>query len=352
MSTYHQLSLEERCSIARLHEAGQSNRQIVAALDRQPSTISRELKRNSGSQIGYRPAYAQAQTRARRWTGARLDTADVLRETILDRLADGWSPEQVCGRLSRDAGHRVISHETIYRFVYAQLKRPNDRRWRHYLPRAKYKHGWRTKGGWPRRTGRVSIHDRPADIDARRQPGHWEADAMLFSVTGQAILVAHERHSRLTIAVSQPSLKADPVVAALTAMLTPLPPDLRRSITFDNGTEFTHHKRIEQQLGTQSYFCDPRSPWQKGSVENAIGRLRRQLPRKTNLASLPPGTLHAIIADHNNTPRKCLGYQTPAEILHQLHFECESTGVTDRRRRRYSLDQCPSPSPSRSPRSP
>src|SRR3546814_9461447 len=97
---------------------------------------------------------------ARRWTGTRLERDDALREAVLDRLAQGWSPEQVAGRLARDVGHKVISHETIYRFVHAQLKRSNDRRWRFYLPRAKYKRGWRTKGGWPRQTGKRSIHDR------------------------------------------------------------------------------------------------------------------------------------------------------------------------------------------------
>lgn len=327
MSSYVQLSLEERCTIARLREGGQPIRQIAAAVDRQPSTIARELKRNSGARIGYRPLYAQQQAEARRWTGTRLDRDDGLRETILDRLADGWSPEQICGRLARDADRPIISHETIYRFVYAQLKRTNDRRWRHYLPRAKYKRGWRTKGGWPRRQpGRTSIHDRPADIATRQQPGHWEADAMLFSRPGQAILVAHERRSRLTVAVRQSTLKADPVADALTRLLRPVPSSLRCSITFDNGTEFARHQRIARQLSLNTYFCDPHAPWQKGGVENAIGRLRRSLPRNTNIAALPRAALDAIIAQHNNTPRKCLGFLSPAEaFLQPLHFECEST---------------------------
>ncbi|QEH81658.1 IS30 family transposase [Sphingomonas sp. C8-2] len=325
MSTYRQLSFEERCSIARLHEAGQSIRQIAATLDRQPSTIARELKRNTGSKVGYRPSYAQAQTEARRWTGARLEREDGLREVVLDRLASGWSPEQICGRLAREAGRPVISHETIYRFVYAQLKRTNDRRWRFYLPRAKYKRGWRTSGGWPRQTDRPSIHERPAIIATRQQPGHWEADAMLFSRPGQAILIAHERYSRLTIAVRQNSLKADPVAAALARMLGPLPDNMRRSITFDNGTEFYRHQRIARQLDAQTYFCDPHAPWQKGGVENAIGRLRRQLPRKTDINALSRKSLDIILAAHNNTPRKCLGFRTPAETFHPLHFECEST---------------------------
>lgn len=324
MSTYRQLSLEERCSIAQLREAGQSIRQIAATLDREPSTVSRELKRNAGAKIGYRPGYAQAQAEARRWHGCRLEREDALRENILDRLAAGWSPEQISGRLAREAGHRIISHETIYRFVHAQLKRTNDRRWRHYLPRAKYKRGWRTKGGWPRRTG-ATIHERPPHVATRQEPGHWEVDAMLFSRPGHAVIVAHERTSRLTIAVRQDSLKADPVAAALVRMLRTVPPRARRSITFDNGSEFARYQQIERRLALDTYFCDPRSPWQKGSVENAIGRLRRDLPRKTQPNTLSQRTLDAILARHNHTPRKCLGFQTPAEAFTPLHFECEST---------------------------
>ena len=148
---------------------------------------------------------------------------------------------------------------------------------------------------------------------------------MLFSIGGQAILVAHERRSRLTIALRQNSLKAEPVATALVRLLRPLPQRMRQSITFDNGTEFYHHQRIARQLGVQTFFCDPRAPWQKGGVENAIGRLRRSLPRKTNLDSLSAAQIDAILAAHNNTPRKCLGYKTPAEAFQPLHFECEST---------------------------
>ena len=136
---------------------------------------------------------------------------------------------------------------------------------------------------------------------------------MLFSNPRPGILVAHERHSRLTIAHS------------LVQMLEPLAPKLRQSITFDNGTEFSRHQCIASQIGTQTYFRDPRAPWQKGGVENAIGRLRRALPRKADLAALPQARLNAIIANYNNTPRKCLGFLTPAEIFNPLHFKCEST---------------------------
>ena len=325
MSRYRQLSIEERCSIARLHEDGQSIRQIASALDRQPSTIARELKRNSGSKVGYQPAYAQAQTDARRWTGARLERDDRLREEVLDRLACGWSPEQVAGRLAHEQGHRVISHETIYRFVYAQLKRTNDTKWRLYLPRAKIRRGWRTKGGWPRTHGKCSIHDRPKDIASRHIPGHWEADCMLFRTPRPAFLIAHERHPRIALAVLQPRLKAQTVAQCLTNLLKPLTPELRQSITFDNGAEFTRHHQLASQLGIHTYFCDPRAPWQKGGIENAIGRLRRALPTKTDPTTLPPQQLDAILANYNNTPRKCLGFKTPAETFLPLHFGCEST---------------------------
>lgn len=149
---YEQLSLEDRCRIAGLHEDGQSLRQIAAALDRPPSTISRELRRNRGKQVGYKPGYAHQQARARRWTGSRLERDDALRQFVLDRLASGWSPEQIAGRLACERAGKTISHESIYRFIHAQIRRTGDGAWRHYLPRAKAKRGWRgRKGGSPAR---------------------------------------------------------------------------------------------------------------------------------------------------------------------------------------------------------
>jgi IS30 family transposase len=326
MSCYRQLSIEERCEIARLHEGGQSIQKIAAALDRQPSTISRELKRNSGSKIGYQPSYAQQQAAARRWSGSRLERDDVLREKVLDHLADGWSPEQISGRLARDTGHRVISHETIYRFIHAQLKRSNDCSWRRYLLRGKLKRGWAKRRGTLLFRDRRSIHDRPAEARDRIAAGHWEADAMLFSTAGQAVLVAHERRSRLTLLIRPANLKAEPTAKALTAILNPMPPNMLRTITFDNGTEFARHYRLTEQLGIDTFFCDTHSPWQKGGVENAIGRLRRSLPRKTNLDHVSNDAIDKLVSRYNNTPRKCLGFQTPAEtFLQPLHFKCEST---------------------------
>lgn len=327
-SQYEQLNLDERDEIAQLRSQGASVRQIAAALDRQPSTISRELKRNasSGPRAGaYRAAYAQAQTAARRWSGSRLERDEALRERVLEALGRGWSPEQIAGRLRLEEGRAVIGHESIYRFIYSQLKRTNDGAWRHYLPRAKAKRGPRgKKGGSPASfiRQRVGLAERPAEAEDRNQPGHWEADFMLFAAYGQLVLVLHERTSRLTALVKTRTRKAKPTANTLGNLLGPLPQGLRQSLTFDNGTEFAEHHR----LGLPTFFCDPHAPWQKGGVENAIGRIRRRLPRKTDLASVSADQISAIAQAYNHTPRQCLDFRTPAEAFSRvLHFEREST---------------------------
>jgi IS30 family transposase len=325
---YDQLSLDERCEIARLQASGASIRQIAAALDRSPSSISRELKRNTGQgprAEPYRPSYAQAQTAGRRWSGCRLERDDALREQVLGGLGKGWSPEQVCGRLKLETGGPVIGCETIYRFIYAQMKRTNDGAWRFYLPCAKFKRGRRTRKSASSASfiqQRVPLAQRPADALGRDRPGHWEADFMLFSTYGHQILVLHERTSRLTALVKTKTRKATPTANTLGGLLGPLPKGLKQSLTFDNGTEFAEHYRI----GLDTFFCDPHAPWQKGGVENAIGRIRRFLPRKTDLASIPADAIHRVASAYNHTPRQCLDFQTPAEVFSRvLHFEWEST---------------------------
>jgi IS30 family transposase len=332
---FTQLSLDERCTIAQLCKAGQSIREIAAALDRPPSTISRELKRNSGSRVGYKPSYAQQQARARRWHGSRLERDDELREIVLTRLKWCWSPEETAGRLRLEHGRTLISYESIYRFIYAQVARTKDYDWRHYLPRAKSKRGRRCKDQQPPIKlfkNQRSIDERTPDADDRRTPGHWEADSMLFSKYGQNILVAHERSTRVTLLAHLPNRKAGLIANALLRLIGAWPKRMRRTVTFDNGTEFAEHYRLADQIKVKTYFCHPHSPWQKGGVENAIGRLRRYLPRKTDLDQLEPGELAAIANAYNNTPRKCLGFKTPAEACsrYPLHFECESTSPHSR----------------------
>jgi len=327
---YGHLTFDERCTIAQLHQAGQSKRQIAAALDRSPSSISRELKRNSGKQVGYTPSYAHERTRARRWSGSRLERDEALRRFVLDRLKSGWSPEQIAGRLKQQKAAVTISHESIYRFIYAQIRRTNDGAWRNYLPRSKYRRGRRhrrKRSADDLIKGRVSIALRPQAVDLRRTFGHWEGDLMAFAIPGQTILVAHERKSRLILGARQPGKAPQPVAKQLCAWFQPLDPRLRRTITFDNGTEFAQHLVLTDELAIRTFFCDPYSPWQKGAVENAIGRLRRCLPRNTDLDTLDRELLEAWIAAYNNTPRKCLRFRSPAEVFLDkvLHFECEST---------------------------
>jgi IS30 family transposase len=334
--SYEQLSLDDRCEIARLHANGRSVRQIAAALDRSPSTVSRELKRNGGAQVGYKPSYAQQQTRARRWKGSRLERDESLRAAVIERLASGWSPEQIAGRLKREQRRKVISYESIYRFIYAQIARTKDYRWRHYLPRGKSKRGCRGRkgGGSPNFIeGRVSVANRPIEAADRATCGHWEADLMMFAKYGQAILTVHERKSRLLLAIRLTSKAAHGVARHLLNLFASLPQPLRQTVTFDNGTEFARHLLL-RGLAIETFFCDPYAPWQKGGVENAIGRMRRFIPRKTDLATLSTSRFHRLVAAYNNTPRKCLDFSTPAETFAQLlHFECESTSPRARGRR-------------------
>lgn len=326
---YEQLSLEERCTIAKLREGGQTIRKIAATMDRSPSTITREITRNAGAQKAYMPAYANQISQSRRWKGSRLLRNPELQKTVLQHLAYGWSPEQVAGRFTQEHGHPVISHESIYRFIYAQITKTKNYAWRLYLPRAKAKRGFRGKKGGSSATfisQRVSIRQRPPCVHHRKQPGHWEADLMLFSKYGQALLVAHERSSRLLILNRQPNKSSFSVAKRLKELFAKMPQRIRKSITFDNGTEFALHYQLHP-LGMKTFFCDTHSPWQKGGIENAIGRMRRGLPRKTDLATLSHAALDDRVIAYNHTPRKCLDYRTPAEVFSQqvLHFKCEST---------------------------
>ncbi len=325
---YDQLSLDERCTIASLRADGHSIGKIATRLDRSASTISRELKRNSGVQVGYKPGYADEQAWARRWRGSKLARQPALRQCVQDRLAMGWSPEQVAGRLARDNSSMRISHESIYRFIYAQIRRTNCYEWRHYLPQAKSKRGWRRRSHRPIEhiKDRVSIDCRPKHVQNRRQCGHWEADLLHPRKSGAAILVAQERTTRFTKLAKQPSKHAQPIVDRIKRWFSTLPPEMRRSLTQDNGPEFFLHHQLNPS-GVDTYFCDPHSPWQKGGVENTNGRLRRYIPRGTDPDSFSDADLQSLADRLNNTPRKCLGYKTPAEAFSNqlLHLKCEST---------------------------
>lgn len=319
---YRQLGLDERIEIYRLHRAGKSVRAIAVSMGRAPSTICRELHRNSRKTKvwdgGYEPARAHGLAlRRRRWDCRhKLARQPALQQKVRDCLAMGWSPEQIAGRLAREQGGTVISHESIYRFIYHRSAQKDY--WHRLLPRARHRRGRLGKrGGSPvdRIRDRVPVSQRPSEAGTRKQAGHWEADLMLFSRYGQAVLVTHERRSRFTRITRQPNKAARPVLDSLLGQFRHLPPAIRRSVTFDNGTEFALHHQLKSRLGIETFFCDPHAPWQKGGVENAICRLRRFLPRKSDLASITQEQLDELVAKYNNTPRKCLNFKTPAELF-------------------------------------
>jgi transposase, IS30 family len=344
-TSYTQLSVDERIEIARLHADGYSFEDIGEQLSRHASTISRELRRNSQPTKhyagGYEPMRAHELSLRRRGWDARykLVREPALRTYVGEGLAMGYSPEQISGRLARDNRTRdcpaelvglSISHESIYRFIYYRSAQKDY--WHRLLPRAKWRRGRFKRnqiGPSERIPGRVAVSQRDPQANTRQRFGDWEGDLMLFSTYGQAVLVAHERTSRVCFYRKQPDKQALNVFHALQQLFAPLPTQARRSITFDNGTEFSLHQRLNQELNMATYFCDTYSPWQKGGVENAIGRARRDLPRKTNLATFSQDQLDALARKHNHTPRKCLNYQTPTEVflqhLNALHFNREST---------------------------
>jgi IS30 family transposase len=320
---YEQLSFRERIEIYRLHADGKSLRGIAGALGRSAGTISRELKRNSKPSKkwagGYDPQRAQQLMLRRHARGRahKLERQPDLREKVLLRLAEGWSPEQIAGRMAQEPGSDRISYESIYRYIYwrSWSFKETLHRW---LPRQKYRRGKRLPNGrWSRASivDRVSIHERPAVVDARTRSGDWEADLMSFSKPGQFLLVAQERRSRRALLLRQEAKTAQAVADNLSAMVEAMPPRACQSMTFDNGGEFSMHYLLHRRFGIRTWFCDTHSPWQKGGIENAIGRLRRQLPRKTDLDALPSPRLASFLDRYNNTPRKCLGFKTPNEVF-------------------------------------
>ena len=322
--TYEQLSLRERVRIEFWLGEGHSLRWMARKLGRSASTVSRELGRNGRTTRRWDGPYDAERAhglalRRRRWDARfKLARQPDLRQWVRDGLAMGRSPEQIAGRLALEHGRTVISHESIYRFVYHRSAQKDY--WHRLLPRAKSRRGRLGKrGGSPASfiKGRVPLSQRPAHADDRRTPGHWESDLMAFSRYGQYVLCTHERTSRLLTLERLPNKTASAVGERLLAHFARLPSALRRSLSFDNGTEFAEHFRLTEQLGLPTFFCDPHAPWQKGGIENAIGRMRRILPRKSDLATIATDQLERIVARYNDTPRKCLGFRTPNEVYSQ-----------------------------------
>jgi len=245
---------------------------------------------------------------------------DGLREHVVGRLKDGWSPQQIAGRLRREAGGGpTVCHETIYRHVYGPEGR-EDGLCRH-LPKARRRRGSRY-GRRPRSTPIPRerwIENRPAEVGDRQAFGHWEGDLLIFrKEAGKANVTSLvERKSRFTFLLPNEDKRSAAVIAGIAEAPRGLPEEARRTITFDRGSEFAGYAVLDRELAVKAYFCDPHSPWQKGAVENLNGRARRFLPRGSPPEALAHARLRRLAERLNDTPRRCLGYRTPREIFQE-----------------------------------
>jgi len=317
-TTYTHLSSHERDLVAVLRSRGQSLRQIARVLGRDPGTISRELRRNAPPvHTGYylaHKAQQRAETRNRRaHRRPRLKAARV-RHYVAQRLQAGWSPELIAGRWRRRHPACAISHEAIYQWVYAEA--------RHLVPCLVRAHRRRRYRGYVRGKhrrvhipSRVSIRQRPAAVERRRHFGHWETDTMISHASAAALQITVERKARYTKLAALPRKGAREMRLALTRRLSQYPRGLRRSLTYDNGSENTEHVETNRVLGSRSYFCEPFHSWERGTVENTIGLVRRFFPKRTDLAQLSKPQVQSVERWLNHRPRKCLGFQTPAEVF-------------------------------------
>ena len=318
------LTLVEREEISRSVALGRSLRSIAEQLHRAPSTVSREVQRNGGSE-----RYRANRADARAWDCAcrpkpcKLRTHPMLAKRVAAKLQQRWSPVQIAGWLKKHAkGHeeRRVSHETIYRSLFIQargalkkdllahLRRPRAmRRSRHHTQKTA-NHGQLTE--------MVSIRERPAEVEDRAVPGHWEGDLLMGSHHSQ-IATLVERRTRYVMLVKVPSKDTKTVIDALIKHAHKLPRELYRSLTWDRGKEMGEHRRFTLATDIQVYFCDPQHPWQRGSNENTNGLLRQYFPKGTDLSGYSQAKLDAVARQLNERPRQTLDFDTPAERFQQ-----------------------------------
>lgn len=324
------LSQDERIEIADLHHAGLSIRGIAGRLGRAPSTISRELRRNTGNG-GYRPfdAHRRATARRARDHKRRIDTNDQLRDLVAGLLAQRWSPQQISRHLTLrfpDDPSMWLCQESIYQAVYrpgSLLVRPSVVAPQHRSPLRTGRDHRRAHQKLERRRPRfaqpmLTVHQRPFAFTDRAEAGHWEGDLIVGQNQGSAIGTLVERQTRLVRLLHLPARDGDALHAAMTARMSDLPEGLLRSITWDQGTEMARHTEIAASLRTKIYFCDSRSPWQRPSNENTNGLLRQYFPKGTDLSIHRPEHLVAVENELNRRPRVILQDRAPIDLFTAL----------------------------------
>ena len=318
------LTLAERQEISRAVVAGRSICSIATSLGRAPSTISREIERNGGQEC-YRASQAEqaAWNRARRPKTCKLAENRTLAHIVADKLQLQWSPEQIAGWLQRtypgDENYQV-SHETIYRSLFIQARGALKKELLEHLRRTRAmrrsRHHTQKTDNHGRITDLVSISERPATVEDRAIPGHWEGD-LLFGSRNSQIATLVERHTRYVMLVRVSSKDTETVINALIKNAHKLPQELYKSLTWDRGKEMADHKRFTLATDIKVYFCDPQNPWQRGTNENTNGLLRQYFPKGTDISAYSQAKLNAVARKLNNRPRKTLNYETPAERFGQ-----------------------------------
>lgn len=321
------LSENEREEISRGLGSGLSLRQIARGLGRSPSTISREVRRHGG-RCKYRAAAAdrRAWKNACRPKPSRLSCNERLRAMVSEKLRKRWSPEQIAAWLRRehaDDRRLQVSHETIYKSLFIQSRGALKQELRDYLRTKRRFRQARTKT----RKGHgiipdpISIRERPAEVEDRAIPGHWEGDLISGELNFSHIATLVERKTRYVMLARLRSKTTDEVTKAIARQIKKLPTELRKSLTWDNGGELTNHKQLTLDANIDIYFCDPHSPWQRGSNENTNGLLRQYFPKGTDLSGHSQRKLDAVARELNERPRKTLGFKTPAAALQQAFVE-------------------------------
>jgi transposase, IS30 family len=316
------LSLREREEISRGLAAGESLRAIAARLGRAPSTVSREVAANGGRHA-YRACQADraALRRMRRPKRSKLARCERLRKVVESKLELRWSPEEISGWLEVAYPHDPemrVSHETIYLSLYVQSRGALRKELTHYLRRrhtSRRPRGHRVMNGQGQLGGTISIRERPAEANDRAVPGHWEGD-LLMGKRMHAMATLVERTTRFVMLVALgDGHRAEQVADALTEHVQTLPVQLKRSLTWDQGKEMADHARFTIDSGVQVYFCDPHSPWQRGTNENTNGLLRQYFPKRSEIAHYTQADLDAVAAELNGRPRQTLGWMTPSQAL-------------------------------------
>jgi IS30 family transposase len=318
------LTLPEREDISRGIASGSSIRKIAQLLERAASTVSREVVRHGG-----RPEYRASEADQQAWKSALrpkpclLAIQEKLQEIVASKLLLEWSPEQICGWLKtqypQDQSMRV-SHETIYRSLFIQARGVLKKELLGHLRSKRRIRRSQHAGVRGQSRGQIvdaiSIRERPAEIEDRAVPGHWEGDLLSGSKNSHIVTLV-ERHSRFTTLIKVSSKDTAVVVGALSRYARKLPAALRRSLTWDRGLEMAQHKTFTMATDVKVYFCDPQSPWQRGSNENTNGLLRQYFPRGTDLSGYTQADLDKVALRLNQRPRKTLGFQTPASRLQE-----------------------------------